>query len=129
VQVFLGLKSHHIDVYGFQQPRNFPRICKTFIREQGTPSFLRRNNASDEQSEEVINIHWELYIKDQFSEPYQPNQNPVEGKAIKWLKQASHVRLDQRGAPDSAWYFAIKYLADIHSICYDKTLGMSPRQK
>ena len=75
-----------------------------------------------------MDIHWELYIKDGFSEPYQPNQNLVESKAIKWLKQASHVLLDYRGAPDTAWYFAIKYLADVHSICYNKSIGMSPCQ-
>ena len=128
-QVFYGLKSHHIDVYGFKKPRNFPQMYQDFIREQGAPSLLRRDNAQEEQSEEVKNIHRELYIKDGYSEPYQPNQNPVESKAIKWLKQASHVLLDRRGAPDGAWYFAVKYLADVHSICYHKKIDMSPRQK
>jgi len=128
-QVFYGLDSHCIDVYGFRSKGEFPRVYKDFIREQGAPSVLRRDNAKEEQSAEVLEIHRELYIKDQYSEPYNPQQNPVESRAINWLKSATHVLLDRRGAPDSAWYFAAKYLSEIHSICYDKKLGMSPRQK
>ena len=70
-----------------------------------------------------------MYIKDGFSEPYNPQQNPVEGKAIQWLKHSSLVLLDRTGAPESAWYFSIKYLADIHNICYDPEIKMTPHQK
>ena len=128
-QVFFGLSSRQIDVHGFSNPRNFAKIYRNQIREHGAPSTLHRDNAKEEQSEEVQQIHRELYIKDGFSEPNHPNQNPVEGIAIKWLKEASHVLLDRSGAPDSAWYLAIKYLSEIHSICYDQTIGMSPSQK
>ena len=128
-QIFYGLTSRQIDVHGFRKPRNFAKIYRNQIREQGAPSLLRRDNAKEEQSEEVQEIHRELYIKDGFSEKDHPNQNPVESKAIKWLKEASHVLLDRTGTPDAAWYLAIKYLSEIHSICYDPDLGMSPSQK
>jgi hypothetical protein len=127
--VFYGLTSHNIDVYGFKSKGEFPRIYRDFIREHGAPSTLRRDNAKEEQSAAIIDIHRELYIKDQFSEPYHPQQNQVESKAINWIKNTSHVVLDRQGAPDSAWYFAAKYLSDVHSICYDNALGMSPHQK
>ena len=57
------------------------------------------------------------------------HQNSVESQAINWLKRALHVLLDRTGAPDSAWYFAIKYLADIHNITYDPSLGTTLFQR
>ena len=129
-QAFFGLISHHIDVYGFHRKgRNFPAIYRQFIKENGAPSVLRRDNEIAEQSDNVMDIQRELYIKDQFSEVENQWQNPVESQAIKWLKHSSHTLLDRTGAPDTAWYFAVKYLSEIHNICYDKLLGMCPKQK
>ena len=93
-QVFFGLKSHMINVYGMRSKNSFPEVYRDFIREQGCPSALRRDNAKEEQSEEVFKIHRELFIKDQFTEPYHPQQNPVELRAVKYLKEHSHILLD-----------------------------------
>lgn len=46
----------------------------------------------------------------------------MELKAIEYLKKHSHVLLGCIGAPESCWYLAITYLADVHSICADPTL-------
>ena len=83
-----------INVYGMKAKSNFPEAYRDFIREQGCPTALRRDNAREEQSEEILKIHRELFIKDQFTEPYNPQQNPVELRAIKYLKEHSHVLLD-----------------------------------
>ena len=99
------------------------------LREQGAPSALRRDNAQEEKSYMVTAIQRSLLIKDEFSEAYNPQQNSVEGRAIRWLKMASHALLDRTGAPDTAWYFAVKYLADVHNITYDATLGCTPYEK
>jgi len=55
-------------------------------------------------------------IKDQFTEPYHPQQNPVETKAIRYLKGQVLVVLGQTGAPGSMWYMAAHYVADVHNI-------------
>jgi hypothetical protein len=128
-QVYYGLSSHNIQVYGIKSKGEFPQTYRDFIREEGAPSTLRRDNAKEEDSEEVKGIQRNLLVQDQFSEPHHQHQNPVEGGAIKWLKAASHRLLDRTGAPDSAWYLALKYLADIHNISYDRTIGMTPYQK
>jgi len=101
-QIFYGLKLHCIDTYGFRSKGEFPNNYRDFLREQGAPSALRRDNAKQEQSWQVRDIQCSLYIKDEFSEAYNPQQNPVEGRAIRWLKMASHKLLDRTGAPDSA---------------------------
>lgn len=64
-----------------------------------------------------------MFIKDQFIEGCHPQQNPVEVRAIKYLKKHSHVLLDCTGAPESCWFLAIKYLAGVHTICVDPTLN------
>ena len=129
-QVFYGLKSHKIDVYGFRRKGEFPHIYRDFIKDQGAPSALRRDNAKEEQSEAVDEIHRELYIKDEFCEPYNPQQNPVESRGIKYLKEHVHTLLDRTGAPDAAWFHAAQYLAGVHSILSNAGLPgkMCPQQ-
>ena len=129
-QVFFGLKSHTIFVYGIKSKGEFPRVYKDFIRDHGAPSALRRDNAKEEQSEEVQDINREYMIKDQYTEPYHPQQNPVESSAIRYLKGQVQIVLDQTGAPDSLWYMAAKYTAEIHNICADISLPneMTPIQ-
>jgi len=109
-------------MYGFILKSEFPRILRQFIRDHGAPSILRRDNATEEKSEEVNEITNEAYIKNSFSEPYYPNQNPVEGGAIRYLKDATHVLLDRTGAPENTWYFACKYICDIHDRTSDPKL-------
>ena len=60
-------------------------------------------------------------IKDQYTEPYHPQQNPVESSAIRYIKDQVMTVLDQTGAPDSLWYMAAQYVADIHNICSDSS--------
>ncbi len=76
--MFYGVKSHTIYIYGFKSKGEFPRIYRDFIREHGAPSALRRDNAKEEGSDMVQEISREFMIKDQFTEPYHPQQNPVE---------------------------------------------------
>ena len=121
-QVFFGTKSHTIYVYGIKTKGEFPKVYRDFIREHGAPSALRRDNAKEEQSEIVKDINREFIIKDQFTEPYHPQQNPVESSAIRYLKGHVHILLDLTGAPDSLWYMAAQYVADIHNICLDSSL-------
>ena len=45
------------------------------------------------------------------------------------MVQAAHRLLDITGAPDTAWFLAVSYLADIHNICFDPTIHMVPKQK
>ena len=121
-QVFYGLKSHCINIYGMKSKGEFPVIYRDFIRDHGCPSILRRDNAKEEKSEEVMKIHRELYVGDQFCEPYNPQQNPVELRAIRWLKEQVPVLLQRTGAPDEFWFLAAQYLCDLHNHCADPSM-------
>jgi hypothetical protein len=108
VQVFFGLTSHMINIYGMKNKSEFPEVYRDFIRQEGCPSALCRDNAREERSEEVMKIQRDLFVADQFPQPYHPQQNPVELQAIKYLKQHAHALLDRTGAPDPFWFPAIQ---------------------
>ena len=69
-----------------------------------------------------MEINREYMIKDQLTEPYHPQQNPVKSTVIKYLKGHVHILLDITGAPDLLWYMAAQYKANIHIVCADPTL-------
>jgi hypothetical protein len=96
----------------------FPRCYHDYIHTRGVPSGLRHDNAiAEEQSAEVDKIHHhEVYIRDKFSEPYNQQQNPVESRAIRYLKEHVHVLLDHSGTSDAVWYHTAEYLHEIHGI-------------
>ena len=62
-------------------------------------------------------------IADEWTEPYHPQQNPAEMRAVKWLKEhTTQVLLDRQGAPATLWLQAARYLAHIHNLSADKSL-------
>ena len=52
---------------------------KDFLQDRGIPHTLKRDNAKSEQSEAVKELHRDLIIRDEFTEPHHPQQNQVEG--------------------------------------------------
>ena len=121
--MFYGCTSHNINVYGIKSKGDFHLVYKDFIHEHGAPSVLRRDNAKEENNDAVVQVHRDLLIKDEFNEPHHPQQNPVESRAIKWLKESSLVLMNRLGVPGPLWYYAVRYLTDVHNICADKTLN------
>ena len=107
---------------GFRSKGEFPDLYKDFIRTEGAPSILRRDNANEEGSAKVIAINRDLFVKDEFSEPYYPNQNPVESRMIRYIKQSTHTLMDITGAPEVAWFYAITYICEIHNRTADLKL-------
>jgi hypothetical protein len=49
---------------------------------------LHRDLASEQKESMVTKITREYVIKESFAEAGNPNQNPVQSQAIKWLKRA-----------------------------------------
>eukprot|EP00978_Attheya_sp_CCMP212_P024566 scaffold77435_cov62-Attheya_sp.AAC.1 len=102
-QVFFGMSSKVFNIYGMRSKGEFPKTYLDFIRHERAPRVLRRDNAKEENSEEVKNINRKYIIAAQFSEPHNQQQNPVELNAIKWLKQHAQVLMDRVNAPPDVW--------------------------
>ena len=121
-QVFFGMTSWVINVYGMKSKSKFPQVYADFLRTKGIPTVLRRDNANEEDSEAVKRLNRQYLVKDEFTEPGHPQQNPVEMNAIKWLKTHVQILLDRTNAPASLWLQAAKYLAQVHNHTAKETL-------
>ena len=129
-QVFYGITSHVMNVYGMKSKAEVPAIYKDFIREEGIPSILHRDGAKEQASEAMQDINREFIVKDSFPEPHSPWQNPVEARSIRWLKNTAQVLMDCQGAPDIVWLQAMQYMAEIHNNTANETLGwITPTKK
>ena len=63
-------------------------------------------------SQRVRQIHRDLVIADQWTEPHSPWQNPAELNGVKYLKSHAQVLLDRTGATD--------IIFDLYLTCYPK---------
>jgi hypothetical protein len=125
--VFYGMQSTNIQVYGHHLGGDgFYNSYKDFCREHGIPSVLRRDNAKENKSNKVRDFNRENLVRDEFSEVDNQQQNVVESGGIRWLKAATHILLDQTGAPAWAWFLAAVFLADVHNHTWNKERNCIP---
>jgi hypothetical protein len=76
-QVFFGVTSKMLYVAGMKTESEFADVYLDFIRKFGIPYELRRDNAKSELSQRVKDIHRDLIIADQWTEPHSPWQNAL----------------------------------------------------
>ena len=129
-QVYYGLLSHMINVYGMRREGEAPDTYLDFIRKEGAPNILRSDNAQVQIGKRFTNINRKFIIDDQRTEPDHAQQNPAELRAVQFLKSHSQVLMDRTKAPEKVWLQACEYIADVHNICADETLGWrTPHEK
>jgi hypothetical protein len=73
-KVFFGITSKMLYVAGMKTESEFADVYLDFIRKYGIPSALKRDNAKSEMSQRVKDIHRDLIIADQWTEPHSPWQ-------------------------------------------------------
>ena len=100
-----------------------PVAYEDFLREEGCPTLLRRDNSKMQTSDDFIAICRQFCIKDGFTEPHHPHQNPAENQAIKWIKYHAQTVLNATGAPEFVWTDCVKWITDIHNITANEALG------
>jgi hypothetical protein len=71
----------------------------------------------------MTNLNQKYFIGEEFTKPGHPQQNPAELCAVKFIKDHSQVLLDWTGAPKVCWLLACEYIADVHNVCADESLG------
>jgi hypothetical protein len=74
-------------------------------------------------SQRIKEIHRDLIIDDQWTEPHSPWQNPAELNGVKYLKLHAQVLLDSTGAPDNLWFLVQDYLAHVHNLSTNRQLN------
>jgi hypothetical protein len=125
-QVFYGIHSYYINVYGLRTESDGPAAFEDFLRQEDVPSILRSDNYRMQRwGTRITSIVRRHLIGTQFTEPHHPQQNPAELQPIRWLKQSVRLLRMRTGAPSTVWLYAARYMADIHNITSDETLGWS----
>jgi hypothetical protein len=74
-------------------------------------------------SQRVKDIHRDLIIDDQWTEPHSPWQNPAELNGVKYVKSHAQVLLDRTGAADNLWFLAQDYLSHVHNLSANSQLN------
>ena len=87
---------------------------RDFLREEGIPSILHRDGSKEEKSQKFKQTNRDYLVKDSWTEPHHPHQNPAETRAIRFLKRVSKALITVTGAPRETWLYAIKYVALIN---------------
>jgi hypothetical protein len=123
VHKFLGMTSKMLNVAGMKTELESADVYLDFIRKYGIPSALQRDNEKSEISQRVKDIHRDLIIADQWTEPHIPLQNPAKLNGVKYLKPHAQVLLDRTGAPDNLWFLAQDYLAHVHNLSANRQLN------
>ena len=100
-----------------------PLTYQAFMQEQGIPACLHSDGAAEQKSEKVKSLNREYLVKESYSEPYNPWQNPVEPQCIKRLKKTAHLMMDRVGAPEFVLLDAMIYVALVNNWTADGILG------
>ena len=101
----------------------FIHSYQDFRRERGIPHTLCRDNAKSENSTAIKNLHCDLIVTDQFTEPHHPQQNPAERGAVKFIKQHVELLMNLSGSPANLWALCAEYTCHINNICANPTNG------
>jgi hypothetical protein len=117
------MTSKMLYVAGMRTESEFADVYLDFSRKYGIPSVLRRDNAKSEMSQRVKDIHRDLIISDQWTEPRNTWQNPAELNDVKYLKSHAQVQLDRTDAPDNLWVLAQDYLSHVHNLSANRQLN------
>jgi hypothetical protein len=100
------MTSKMLYVAGMKTESESADVYLDFIRKYVIPSALRRDNAKSEIIQCVKDIHRDLIIADQRTEPHIPWQKPAKLNGVKYLKSHAQVLLDRTGAPGHLWFLA-----------------------
>jgi hypothetical protein len=115
-QVFVRMTSKMLYVAGMKTESELADIYLYFIRKYGIPSALLKNNAKSEMSQRVKDIHRDLIIADQWTEPHSTWQNLAELNGVKYLNSHAQLSLDAKGTLDNLWFLAQDYLSHVHNL-------------
>ena len=99
-----------------------PDALLEFFREIGVPTSLRRDN-SKMQCSQLWNSYLRKYnCADEFTEPYNPQQNPAE-RRIGVIKNAMKKTFIDTGCDPRAWYRLAYHIVDVQNHTAYESLG------
>ena len=108
------MTSSRITTIGMKTKSEFPKAYQDFMKRHGIPHTLRRDNTKEEESKYIMDLHRDLVISDEFTEPHCCWQNPEEGGGVRFLKAHAEVLMNRSGCLDLLWFLCHKYICAVH---------------
>jgi hypothetical protein len=128
-QAFVGIKSKRSFIYGMVSENSGPEALLEFFREIGVPLSIRRDNSKMQASQAWNDIMRKYNCKDEFTEPYNPQQNPAE-RNIGMIKTAMKRCFADTGCDPRAWFRLAAHISDVQNCTAYKSLGWrTPMEK
>ena len=128
-QIFYGINSHHVSHYGMASESDGPAALLDFFRQEGVPLSITRDNSRMQVSHLWQDYMRKYMVKDSFTEPYHPNQNPAERAMARQKEKLVRLMIDT-GCEPEAWYRAACHVADVTNVTADETLDYrTPAEK
>ena len=121
-QAFVGQKSKRTFLYGMVTESSGPDALLEFFRQIGVPLSIRRDNAKMQASQVWNDIMRKYNCSDEFTEPYNPQQNPAE-RTIGMIKNAMKRCFADTGCDPKAWFRLAAHISDVTNCTAYKSLG------
>lgn len=120
-QAFYGMTSTRMHHFGLKREADGAESLLEFFRQVGVPISLRRDN-SKMQSKELWQDYMRKYwVKDEFTEPLHPHQNPAE-RGIGHAKEKLERLFISTGCEPEAWFRGAVHIADVDAHTAKKSL-------
>jgi hypothetical protein len=128
-QIFVGQNSMRIQQYGLVSESQGPDALLDFFRNIGVPLSMRRDNAKMQASQAWQDIMRKYNCKDEFTEPYNPQQNPAE-RRIGMIKNTMKRIMSETNCDPKAWFRLAEHVIDIKNhTAYAATDWRTPLEK
>jgi len=130
VQLFVN-RANFTRSYPMISRSHAPQALDRFFHEVGLPSELLTDNAPEFVEGEWRNMCLKYYVKQHFTEPYTPWQNPAELQGG-ILKRKLRTLMKLSGTPIRLWDYAWQYVSEIRSVTAMKHMyldGVTPLEK
>ena len=130
VQLFVN-RANFTRSYPMISRSHAPQALDRFFHEVGLPSEMLTDNAPEFVEGEWRNMCLKYYVKQKFTEPYTPWQNPAELQGG-ILKRKLRTLMKLTSTPVQLWDYAWQYVSEIRSVTAMKHMyldGMTPLEK
>ena len=111
-QVFVGTKSMRILAYGMKQESDGPDALLDMFWNIGVPLSMRRDNSKMQASHVWNSIMRDYHVKDEYTEPHHPQQNPAERRHGVIKDKMKRIFSETKCNP-RAWFRLYCHVCDI----------------
>ncbi len=111
-QPFVGVKSKYRATYGMTTESNGPDAMLDFFRDEGVPISLVRDNSKMQASHTWNEYMRRFWVKDKFTEPYHPQQNPAEREMSSWKNDMVRLMIDWNVDP-RGWFKVMEHTGNL----------------